>query len=492
MIVVGDLARGRGWRGSSSESIGDADRPASPGTIDVHLVTHDAAGRGPACPAGSARVPAAAGPPAGLLGLLAAGCAAAVAGSSAARVGLPTERAVLPRHRGRRARGRAAARPSSPRSPASCCSTGSSPRPVRLHRRRAGEHRRARGVRPGRRVAGGAPSSTAPPGAPEAAPARAEAAALGPVPGRCSRGEDTAAAAGRPAPRDVRLGPWRSSSARTGRLGVPASADRRRAPAPRTPTSSSRRRRHTCSSAARPRPARPPTAACSRPSPARPRLVAGATSGCAPRPARRGARRGHRAAHRPARGRRPRPAHPARVDQGGGRRPARRGPAPRRGRPRRAGGHDRGVGRPAQRLVDNLLDLSRIADRRGHPDAAAVGLDEIVLLALAGSTPPGASGSTSPTTCRWSRADPGLLERVVANLVDNALRHGRRRPVVVRGSAHADRVELRVVDAGPACPAARETDVRAVPAPRRPGRARGLGLGLARRPRASPRPWAAR
>jgi two-component system sensor histidine kinase KdpD len=67
-------------------------------------------------------------------------------------------------------------------------------------------------------------------------------------------------------------------------------------------------------------------------------------------------------------------------------------------------------------------------------------------------------------------ADVGLLERVVANVVDNALRHGRLTPrrtvdvdgdgrittdepeVAVRASAHGDHVELRVVDHGPGPP----------------------------------------
>ncbi len=49
-------------------------------------------------------------------------------------------------------------------------------------------------------------------------------------------------------------------------------------------------------------------------------------------------------------------------------------------------------------------------------------------------------------------ADVGLLERVVANVVDNALRHGRGAPVALRASAHGDRVELRVVDRGPGVP----------------------------------------
>jgi two-component system sensor histidine kinase KdpD len=67
-------------------------------------------------------------------------------------------------------------------------------------------------------------------------------------------------------------------------------------------------------------------------------------------------------------------------------------------------------------------------------------------------------------------ADAGLLERVVANVIDNALRHGRLSPrrlidvdgdgqvdedepeIAVRASAHGDHVELRVVDHGPGLP----------------------------------------
>jgi two-component system sensor histidine kinase KdpD len=77
-------------------------------------------------------------------------------------------------------------------------------------------------------------------------------------------------------------------------------------------------------------------------------------------------------------------------------------------------------------------------------------------------------------------ADPGLLERVVANLVDNATRHAPTGPVVVRTGAVAGRVELRVVDRGPGVATA---DRERVFAPfQRLGDApagQGVGLGLA-------------
>jgi len=50
-------------------------------------------------------------------------------------------------------------------------------------------------------------------------------------------------------------------------------------------------------------------------------------------------------------------------------------------------------------------------------------------------------------------ADPALLERVVANLVANAVQHSPPgRPPMLTGSALGDTVELRVVDRGPGIP----------------------------------------
>jgi two-component system sensor histidine kinase KdpD len=75
-------------------------------------------------------------------------------------------------------------------------------------------------------------------------------------------------------------------------------------------------------------------------------------------------------------------------------------------------------------------------------------------------------------------ADAGLLERVVANVVDNALRHGAGAPVALRARTRAGRIELRVVDIGPGVPAG-EADHLFVPF-RRLGNSghSGLGLGL--------------
>jgi two-component system sensor histidine kinase KdpD len=133
-------------------------------------------------------------------------------------------------------------------------------------------------------------------------------------------------------------------------------------------------------------------------------------------------------------------------------------------------------------VVNNLLDSSRIATGAVTPEMRPVGLDEVALLALRGLDP--ACGATDRVRLEIDErlpevlADPGLLERVVVNVVDNALRHGAGAPVTLRASSYADRVELRIADSGPGVPAARLNRMFA-PFQRLGDRGNsGLGLGL--------------
>ncbi|MET0189370.1 MAG: DUF4118 domain-containing protein, partial [Pseudonocardia sediminis] len=103
-------------------------------------------------------------------------------------------------------------------------------------------------------------------------------------------------------------------------------------------------------------------------------------------------------------------------------------------------------------LVDNLLDSSRLAAGAVHPLLAPVGYDEVALRAMVGIEDAARVRMEIDEELPDVVADVGLLERVVANVVDNALRHGAGAPVALRASAHADRVELRVVDRGPGVP----------------------------------------
>jgi two-component system sensor histidine kinase KdpD len=130
-------------------------------------------------------------------------------------------------------------------------------------------------------------------------------------------------------------------------------------------------------------------------------------------------------------------------------------------------------------LVDNLLDSSRLATGAITPALQPVGYDEVVLRALSGLDGARAVEVHIDESLPHVLADAGLLERVVANIVDNALRHGGGSPVTVRASTHADRVELRVVDHGPGVPAGAATTI-CTPFQRLGDRdaSSGIGLGL--------------
>ncbi|CAM3869912.1 sensor histidine kinase [Smaragdicoccus niigatensis] len=103
-------------------------------------------------------------------------------------------------------------------------------------------------------------------------------------------------------------------------------------------------------------------------------------------------------------------------------------------------------------LVANLLDSSRLATGAVVPQMRPITYDEAVGRALRGIDVRQSVRVEVDETLPAVNADPGLLERVIANLIDNALRHGQRadRPteVAVRASEYGDTVELRVVDRG--------------------------------------------
>ncbi|MBV9139808.1 MAG: sensor histidine kinase KdpD [Pseudonocardiales bacterium] len=134
------------------------------------------------------------------------------------------------------------------------------------------------------------------------------------------------------------------------------------------------------------------------------------------------------------------------------------------------------------RLVENLLDMSRLQTGALSLHQEPVALDEIIPIALDGLRPEADSVRWHPAPeLPAVLADPVLLERVIANLVANALRYSPpQHPPVLTASTLADRVELRVVDRGPGIP---EADWDRVFAPfQRLGdrdNTTGLGLGLA-------------
>ncbi|MCX2733638.1 DUF4118 domain-containing protein [Saccharopolyspora sp. NFXS83] len=131
-------------------------------------------------------------------------------------------------------------------------------------------------------------------------------------------------------------------------------------------------------------------------------------------------------------------------------------------------------------LVDNLLDSSRLATGAIVPQLRPVGYDQAVAGALAGLDGRERVEVDTEESLPAVLADVGLLERVIANVVQNAVKYGGDR-VSVRASEHARWVELRIVDHGPGLP---EDAAEAVFAPfeRLGGHADtgppGVGLGL--------------
>ena len=103
------------------------------------------------------------------------------------------------------------------------------------------------------------------------------------------------------------------------------------------------------------------------------------------------------------------------------------------------------------RLVENLLDLSRLQAGALSVFVRPVALDEIIPLALDDLGPGGHDVVVRlPEDLPDCLADAALLERVVANLIANALRHSPPgSPPLVAASTLGDRIELHVVDHGP-------------------------------------------
>ncbi|MFF5175912.1 DUF4118 domain-containing protein [Micromonospora sp. NPDC000089] len=106
------------------------------------------------------------------------------------------------------------------------------------------------------------------------------------------------------------------------------------------------------------------------------------------------------------------------------------------------------------RLVANLLDMSRLQAGALGVAATAIGLEDAVPRALDELGPSAADVTTDiPADLPAATADPGLLERVLVNIVANALRHSPAgQPPTITASAHAGQVELRVIDTGPGIP----------------------------------------
>jgi two-component system sensor histidine kinase KdpD len=137
-------------------------------------------------------------------------------------------------------------------------------------------------------------------------------------------------------------------------------------------------------------------------------------------------------------------------------------------------------------LIGNLLDMSRLQTGAVTPMTRPVGLEEVLPEALRG-VPGDRVESDVPESLPAVSADPGLLERALANVVENAVRHSGRAVRIsaseLRAGGVPGRIEVRVADRGPGVPDEAKERIfapfqRLGDAPR--GTGVGLGLAVAR------------
>jgi len=130
-------------------------------------------------------------------------------------------------------------------------------------------------------------------------------------------------------------------------------------------------------------------------------------------------------------------------------------------------------------LVGNLLDMGRLQAGSLEPFLRATAVDEVAPVALRGLDHADHLLIVVPDDLPLVRADPGLLERVLANLFSNALRHSPPdlRPML-RAREDGDRVVLDVVDHGTGVPSGLKDRIFE-PFARLDERSPGVGLGLA-------------
>ena len=134
-----------------------------------------------------------------------------------------------------------------------------------------------------------------------------------------------------------------------------------------------------------------------------------------------------------------------------------------------------------EHLVANLLDMSRISTGALTVHPATVGVEEIVPAALASlgdRARHGRVASDVPETLPRIETDPALLERAVANLIDNAIAWSPpERPVRVEAGAVGSQIHLRVIDRGPGIPMGERERVF-LPFQRVGDGSNGVGVGL--------------
>jgi signal transduction histidine kinase/ActR/RegA family two-component response regulator len=136
-------------------------------------------------------------------------------------------------------------------------------------------------------------------------------------------------------------------------------------------------------------------------------------------------------------------------------------------------------------LFDALLDISQIDTHQLSPNVGQIPMQRLLDRLAAMYSGEAARKGLSlrlPTTGAWVLSDPVLLERILGNLVSNAIRYTRRGGIVVVCRRRGDALRIDIWDSGPGIPGDQlqgifSEFVRLESA--RSDEKQGLGLGLA-------------
>lgn len=101
------------------------------------------------------------------------------------------------------------------------------------------------------------------------------------------------------------------------------------------------------------------------------------------------------------------------------------------------------------RLVDKLLDLSRLQGGAADPRREWCSVEEVLRVAIDETPHPAGFNVGIDRDLPLVRADAVQLERAFANLLENAARYSGEHPVAVRARVVGHRLLVRIVDRGP-------------------------------------------
>lgn len=132
------------------------------------------------------------------------------------------------------------------------------------------------------------------------------------------------------------------------------------------------------------------------------------------------------------------------------------------------------------RLVDQLLDLSRLQAGAAEPRPDWVSIPELITVAMQSiGAQDGQFRLSADADTPLVQADAGQLERAFANLLENARQHSGGHEVSLRVRAVGSRLVVRIVDRGPGIPAAELERIFEAFYRRANTGSGGAGLGLA-------------